>query len=540
MISSRHATRSCLMIFSAALVTLALGVLAAPPGRAARRGFMWGESKHSEHQPDFADDLQRKRENLCLAEGPIRMAWGQARQGIGAIAAELALPADIEFQANDHFERAANATCRGEEIDLSYFTSANVFIVYSHCSMFMRSTDAEGNDLGGLSIFLNESISEALMYFRDPETGRAYKVAINRDMKKARQPVPGEQEIFGAGRTTAANMERIGGPDVIMLGTSNEMTGYEAYHYQYGYSSSLTGGMMGDAVGQASGFSGGQTPFASLGAMTKVTTTGTAWIAPEAPGVAIVNTFYDNFARIVEGQQGAMSFIAGMLRNQAAITAYGIPLSSVVDTQAAMGMHSTSTFDAVDIKVIPARVEECTAQPVPEGWTVTDLNEEMGTAAAGQPGMAATSPQQQAEMDAAMQQAAAAMQQMTPEQKAMMEQLGLGSMMPGGAMPGSAAPGAGAQATAMQAGGMPGSGDIKANCSSPSSAQLYSDDLTQTVQRLLEALDYDPGNTEGELSTETIIAISEFQAEKGMDVTGEVSPQLAGILSAEVDKQCGN
>jgi peptidoglycan hydrolase-like protein with peptidoglycan-binding domain len=57
------------------------------------------------------------------------------------------------------------------------------------------------------------------------------------------------------------------------------------------------------------------------------------------------------------------------------------------------------------------------------------------------------------------------------------------------------------------------------------------------VQKHLMALGYDPGNTDGNVSTETIIAISQFQAEKGLEVTGEVSPQLAGILSAEVDKR---
>ncbi|MEZ5502430.1 MAG: peptidoglycan-binding protein [Halioglobus sp.] len=70
-----------------------------------------------------------------------------------------------------------------------------------------------------------------------------------------------------------------------------------------------------------------------------------------------------------------------------------------------------------------------------------------------------------------------------------------------------------------------------------SSAELTSDNLTQTVQNHLKALGYDPGNTDGEASTQTSIAISQFQAEKGLPVTGEVTPQLVGILSAEVDKK---
>lgn len=67
--------------------------------------------------------------------------------------------------------------------------------------------------------------------------------------------------------------------------------------------------------------------------------------------------------------------------------------------------------------------------------------------------------------------------------------------------------------------------------SSPSSGNL-----TQAVQIHLKALGYDPGKMDGEASVQTSIAISQFQAEKGLEVTGEVSPQLAGILEAEVEK----
>lgn len=60
------------------------------------------------------------------------------------------------------------------------------------------------------------------------------------------------------------------------------------------------------------------------------------------------------------------------------------------------------------------------------------------------------------------------------------------------------------------------------------------DDLTKMIEEKLTALGYDPGEVDGESTTETIIAISQYQAEKGMDVTGEASPQLAGILAADV------
>ncbi len=63
------------------------------------------------------------------------------------------------------------------------------------------------------------------------------------------------------------------------------------------------------------------------------------------------------------------------------------------------------------------------------------------------------------------------------------------------------------------------------------------DELTRRIQLDLAALGYDPGNVEGELTTDTIIAISQFQAERDMPVTGEASPIVAGILAAELTKQ---
>ena len=68
-------------------------------------------------------------------------------------------------------------------------------------------------------------------------------------------------------------------------------------------------------------------------------------------------------------------------------------------------------------------------------------------------------------------------------------------------------------------------------------AQAIADEMTQRVQKDLVALGYDPGNIKGESTDETVAAIAQFQAERDMPVTGEVSPLLAGIMSAEVKKQ---
>jgi hypothetical protein len=59
--------------------------------------------------------------------------------------------------------------------------------------------------------------------------------------------------------------------------------------------------------------------------------------------------------------------------------------------------------------------------------------------------------------------------------------------------------------------------------------------VVQIVQQHLVTLGYDPGNTDGELTKQTVVAISKYQAANGMEVTGQATPQLAGVLSAAVD-----
>jgi hypothetical protein len=73
-----------------------------------------------------------------------------------------------------------------------------------------------------------------------------------------------------------------------------------------------------------------------------------------------------------------------------------------------------------------------------------------------------------------------------------------------------------------------------AACLAPGAA--FADALTQIVQRDLTTLGYDPGNTDGEATVQTAVAISKFQAEHGLEVTGEATPQLAGVIKATISK----
>lgn len=61
--------------------------------------------------------------------------------------------------------------------------------------------------------------------------------------------------------------------------------------------------------------------------------------------------------------------------------------------------------------------------------------------------------------------------------------------------------------------------------------------LVKMAQQDLVTLGYDPGGVDGQMGTKTIIAVSKFQAEQGMEVTGEVSPQLIGALRAAINQQ---
>lgn len=61
-------------------------------------------------------------------------------------------------------------------------------------------------------------------------------------------------------------------------------------------------------------------------------------------------------------------------------------------------------------------------------------------------------------------------------------------------------------------------------------------ELVKMAQKELIALGYEPGNIQGEVDTQTTVAVSKFQAENDMDVTGEITPQLIGALRASKNK----
>lgn len=325
----------------------------------------------------------------------------------------------------------------------------------------------------------------------------------------------------------------------------------------------------------------------------KVENEGWAYVAPDVEGLDVIQTFYDNFERYVAPAAGGGSLFGGMVEQMSALIAHGLPLQgestskSGMDLSAASGltafpalsatmglasatMSSTDKYTIKDVRAAPiVGTDLCAPTVIPEGFEVMDLAEAMagasaqspaggessgfgdlssglagaGAAAAATGGAGGANGEMTPAQIAAMQQGAAglgallggagaATENMTPEQQAAMQQV---SGMFGGLL------GGGAAAAGAAAGGTPGAAAAGATApvrarSGPSlSSALMTDDLTQSAQNMLEALGYDPGNTDGELGVETTIAISQFQAEKGLEVTGEVTPQLVGMLAAEVD-----
>lgn len=295
-------------------------------------------------------------------------------------------------------------------------------------------------------------------------------------------------------------------------------------------------------------------------------TEGTAAVAPDAPGAHIVADFYSNFADQVVTDERSDTLIGGMIYHQAKLSEYGMPLHVTQESATRItglptfGQKFTSETTVTGVGHFLSNAEWCASSVVPEDFelvTWEDLMQPGGSQSgpgggAPGPGLGASGPgagagasmpggvsamsggmgmseEQAAEMANAMQQYSEAMENMTPEQQQMMEQMGVGNMldqMMGGGMADAQPPATNPRASSSSAGS-----------NMPPAEELNSGNLTESVQRHLQALGYDVGETYGEMSLSTEIAISTFQSEKKMDVTGKVSPQLLGILSAEVDKR---
>lgn len=255
-------------------------------------------------------------------------------------------------------------------------------------------------------------------------------------------------------------------------------------------------------------------------------TSGHGYWSQQAPGSALVSGFFDRFNREVKTVRSSASMVDGMLNTMVDMLQKGLPLEmEQTITTSVAGMRQKpmrSRMKATGVRTVRLQGDYCTRSLVPDYFETNDLNETLRSAGmmsgsqsgAGQTGVP--------EMDSVMGELSRAMEGMTPEQREAMQGMGLGSLF-GGETAAQSPPAAPAQTASAS------------RSRTSASSELRTDNLTQSVQLHLQALGYDPGNTDGELSTNSIIAISQFQAENGLQVTGEVTPQLLGILAARVD-----
>ncbi len=68
---------------------------------------------------------------------------------------------------------------------------------------------------------------------------------------------------------------------------------------------------------------------------------------------------------------------------------------------------------------------------------------------------------------------------------------------------------------------------------------VSADELTLMVEQDLDRLGYATGPVDGEETMETVIAISKFQSEANLPVTGAVSPELARALMTQTESPSG-
>ncbi|GEM_PF-1423443 len=500
------ARRSLNVAIATAVASLALASAAA---QADQRVILTGTMTESETGPQPQNQMGGQTVTLrqvCDAASIAGQYAGMAEVELANQMARAGVPSDLAGEARESLGSAMEEICRDPD-QTPESTSSTFTLIYAGCMMRMETP------ANGMAIRLVPDSGEAIMEMVDYNAGEAYNLLMNYDIGRL-------QSVTGAGEATDLSMESTGQAKSIIGYDTEEHT----YHYTMSMGDQIMQQMGGDAGGAMAGMLG------NMSDMMKVTTSGSAWLAADAPGADIVSDFYDNLAGITDDGLGN-SFFSGMIRNLAGLVKAGIPLETRTRVQAPMGMNSFSTSLIETLQVGSMDSGECARTIVPEGYEVSSITEQIDEAMGGQqgaaPANAGMSAEQSAEANEAMNDAMGelnkAMENMTPEQREAMESMGLGGLFGGAAAADSGA----AAGNAAAASG--------ASAASAASADMMSDDLGQSAQRMLQALGYEPGNTSGNIDTATVVAISQFQAENGMAVTGEVTPQLIGVLSAKVD-----
>jgi hypothetical protein len=440
----------------------------------------------SDTEMEFPQQQVFTLQQLCGASELVGAMLGDL---MTRVQAPLNVPTDmIRNNVANQMRAARDAICPAQE---SPGSDTWFSITYAHCRMAMETLPHS------MDIHLPPGLGEGTMSIADHGQREVMTMTLKRNIEAV------ADFATGAGWSDEIRM------------TPTERSGSHAGFATREYDFESTGGLGNTPRG------GGDV--SGLAGLVSVKSEGTAWMANCVPGINIVRAFYEKLNREMEPDGESMSFFGGMIQNSVSMLEKGMPMEVEQTTSARiMGVtqgSGTSRSVVTGFNIIRLPSQWCEASLMPAGYAVTDIDQQVSEILRDAPGGGAGG---SAEAAGAMQQINEAMQQLTPEQRQMMEQLGMGGMMPQAP---AANPATRSEAAPPARGAM------------PSPEALYSDDLTQMVQKHLDALGYDTGNTSGEMSLETTIAISQFQAERGLEVTGEVSPQLVGLLSAEVDKR---
>jgi hypothetical protein len=460
------------------------------------RGYQLGSERAvgeaAENRRKWCRDWGNARPALSQAGHMTESAYRQGMSDIDPSLASLLMRAEgalnlagIEIfeDFQQHLGTVEEALC--DESDGSYFN--HFTITYAYCRMTMDTPTHS------MDIHMPPSSAAALMQAVDYSTEEAMQIDLARDMQ-------GTLPVTGVGWSSGIAMSP--------TGDSKEIIGHTTDHYIYQYQAGMGG------AGTAPGMD-------IIASSISVQNSGTAWVAPSIEGDSIPRRFYWNLATQVQPAEGMAGYFSGLIMNIVGLLQHGLPLevestvASRIAGASVMKADSKSVITSYDLVPMPAGW--CARSIVPPNFEVTNVSEQLDEMMAQQ-----NSPemqQAQADMEAAY-------AQMSPEERAMMESMGLSGLMGAGAAAAQSGSGRPPQAPAASA---------PTGSSMSLAKALKGDNNTQTVQNYLQALGYDTGDANGEMSLDTTIAISQFQAEYGMDATGEITPQLIGILAAKVD-----
>lgn len=295
---------------------------------------------------------------------------------LGGLAVDV--PSDTEI-----FE-AMNKLCKDQEP----FSTAPFNITYAKCRMTMDSAGQM------LDIAIPPGGAEGRMDVADFSRNEAMRIALKRDLAATARTV-------GSGWSNQVEMKA--------MGSGGPVAGYPTTKYSFDYSGGLGGGVVPGAE------------------MISTTNSGFSWVSDKVDGIEIVQDFYRTFTSEIDASQGSGSFMSGLISNLVVMLEKGMPLKmtqTVESGVAGMSMVSgRSAMEVFTVRRVALPADWCEQDFLPAGMSITDANEQINQAM-GQSNNAEAA----AAMSDAQKQLNEAMQQMTPEQREMMEKMGLGNM----------------------------------------------------------------------------------------------------------------